>query len=178
MQLFWEHGYEATGMTSIVEQSGIGRQSLYDTFGDKRSLLLECLDHYFRTRVGPILAQLKAPGSPLANVRAVFAIWEEMADRKSFAGCMAGNTCAELGRNDPEISDRLARFFTAFEDGFCDAFERAQSAGELAADRKPRDLARVVVHVVQGVALLSKVFRDSGRAKQVIRSSFAMLETA
>ena len=32
MQLFWAEGYEATGMTRILEHVGIGRQSLYDTF--------------------------------------------------------------------------------------------------------------------------------------------------
>ncbi len=177
MQLFWAEGYEATGMTRILEHVGIGRQSLYDTFGDKRSLMLECLDHYFRTRVAPFVATLKAPGSPMGNIRAVFSQWEEMAE-KGAPGCMVGNTCAELGRSDPEVAKRLAGYFTALEDGFCDALGRAQQAGELQAEADPRDLARVIVHVVQGVALLSKVFRDSGRAREVIRSSFSMLQSA
>ena len=77
-QLFWERGYEATGMTHLLEHVGIGRQSLYDTFGGKRALFLECLSHYFRGRMGPVMAQLRGPGSPLDNMRQVFKMFEKM----------------------------------------------------------------------------------------------------
>ena len=61
-------GYEAAGISSLLQRTTIGRQSLYDTFGDKHSLFLETLNHYFRTRLGPMLAQLRAPGSPRKNL--------------------------------------------------------------------------------------------------------------
>ncbi len=35
MQLFWAKGYAATGLAELQEQIGIGRKSLYDTFGNK-----------------------------------------------------------------------------------------------------------------------------------------------
>ena len=34
--VFSEHGYEGTSTDALVQAMGIGRQSLYDTFGDKR----------------------------------------------------------------------------------------------------------------------------------------------
>ncbi len=37
MQLFWAKGYAATGLAELQEQMGIGRKSLYDTFGNKRA---------------------------------------------------------------------------------------------------------------------------------------------
>ena len=83
-QLFWERGYEATGMTQLLEHVGIGRQSLYDTFGGKRALFLECLSQYFRDRMGPIMAQLRGPGSPLDNMRRVFQMFEKMAQDSRF----------------------------------------------------------------------------------------------
>lgn len=39
--LFWEQGYETTGITEFGGVFGIGRQSLYNTYGNKRSLYLE-----------------------------------------------------------------------------------------------------------------------------------------
>src|SRR5210317_1687253 len=91
MLVFWEQGYEATGMTGLLEQVGIGRQSLYDTFGDKRSLFIESLNHYFRTRIGPMLAQLRAPGSPRANLLQTFQLAEKNLTADDFQGCMIGN---------------------------------------------------------------------------------------
>ena len=45
MDLFWARGYEATGLRDLLDHMGIGRQSLYDTFGDKRSLFLQAIQH-------------------------------------------------------------------------------------------------------------------------------------
>ena len=43
MDLFWRNGYEATSLTDLLREMGIGRQSLYNTFGDKHSLFVEAL---------------------------------------------------------------------------------------------------------------------------------------
>jgi len=175
MQLFWAEGYEASGMTRILEQVGIGRQSLYDTFGDKRGLFLETLAHYFRTRMGPVMAQLREPGSPVGNIRKVVAMLEAEAKRGHFHGCLVGNTAAEIAASDPEIAAKLAAYFRAIEDAFHDTFVRAQKAGEINAGLDPRDLARVFLHTLQGVAVVSQALRDPEMASSVIRSSLSLL---
>ncbi|MCH7667290.1 MAG: TetR/AcrR family transcriptional regulator [Acidobacteria bacterium] len=66
--LFWEQGYEATGMTELVEYLGIGRQSLYNTFGDKRSWYLEALRFYFDGRVRLAREIFDRPGPRLERL--------------------------------------------------------------------------------------------------------------
>ena len=46
MRLFWKQGYEKTSMKDLVANMGVHKGSLYDTFGDKRSLYLKTLDRY------------------------------------------------------------------------------------------------------------------------------------
>ena len=46
MRLFWHSGYYNTSLEALMREMGIARQSLYDTFGDKRSLYLKALAHY------------------------------------------------------------------------------------------------------------------------------------
>ena len=58
MELFWARGYEGTGMRELLQHMGIGRQSLYDTFGDKRSLFIEALKCYNRCVTQAIVDQL------------------------------------------------------------------------------------------------------------------------
>jgi len=157
---------------------GIGRQSLYDTFGDKRSLYIATLDHYFRTRGGPILAQLRAPGSPMANIKRVFAMWGKMAEDKHFSGCMIGNSAAEMAWADPEIAGRIAGYIRVLEDAFRDALVRAQEQGEISSKHDARDVARSFVNMIQGIALLSKVLHDPEMTRGVVRWSLKMLETA
>ena len=46
MSLFWRMGYENTSLEALIKEMGIARQSLYDTFGDKRALYLKAMAHY------------------------------------------------------------------------------------------------------------------------------------
>jgi TetR/AcrR family transcriptional repressor of nem operon len=46
MQLFWVKGFEATSLDELLAVMKIGRQSLYDTFGDKRALFMEAPVQY------------------------------------------------------------------------------------------------------------------------------------
>ena len=45
---FWKHGYEATSTNDLLDAMGIGRQSLYNSFGDKKTIFLEVLRRYRR----------------------------------------------------------------------------------------------------------------------------------
>lgn len=62
MELFWEHGYEATSLAQLTDRLGIGRASLYATFGDKRELYLQALRRYLETRDPDPLELLSQPG--------------------------------------------------------------------------------------------------------------------
>ncbi len=42
--LFAEHGYKGTSLSMLLEATGLGKQSLYNCFGDKRALYLRALD--------------------------------------------------------------------------------------------------------------------------------------
>ena len=46
MDLFWRQGYENTSLADLIQEMGIARQSLYDTFGDKRTLYLKAMAFY------------------------------------------------------------------------------------------------------------------------------------
>ncbi len=176
MTHFWAHGYEGSGMAALLDSMGIGRQSLYDTFGDKRSLFLEALTRYFGSQVGPVLALLRSPGSPMGNLRKVFQAWENMDHKSGSCGCMAGNSLAEFGRHDEDVVRIIRGYFGTLEDGFCGVFERAREAGELKTPIPPRDLARMLVSTGQGLALMSKLGDDPSGPRSVFPTLLRILE--
>lgn len=71
LELFWRRGYEATSMADLVEHLGIGRASIYATFGNKHELYLKALDRYGESRDPALLDALSKPGPALPAVRAV-----------------------------------------------------------------------------------------------------------
>ena len=45
-EAFWKKGYGSTSMQDLVEATKLNRSSIYNSFGDKFNLFLECLKLY------------------------------------------------------------------------------------------------------------------------------------
>ncbi len=174
MELFWDRGYEATGMAELVEHVGIGRQSLYNTFGDKHSLFLEALEAYDQGFVQNMIDVLQAPGSPIGNVRNICRMWVQFASDENFKGCLMASASASLGRSDERVAKRLEGSYERLERAFHQVFERARKAGELEPATSTRDLARLFVNTGQGLAVLAPV-KEPRFTKSVVRSLLALL---
>lgn len=175
MHLFWTKGYEATGMTELLQHMGIGRQSLYDTFGDKKSLYVECLEHYFGQRAAMTREVLRGPGSPLGNLKKMFRKMMEMSEQTGHCGCMIGNAVAEFGERDDELPRVLSRFFAGMREEFRDVLSRAKDQGELGPDVSVDGMAHLMLTTAQGLALLSKIEPGRKIADSVLETSFAMM---
>ncbi len=169
LEQFWSHGFEGTGLRDLTTCMGIGRQSLYDTFGDKRSLFLEALTVYLARELNEIRDVLEAPGSALDNVRALLADLRARILADDHCACLAINTVAERGMEDPEMEALLRRHFEAFEALVQASFERARIAGELPADADPRALARFLLNTGRGLLLLSQMGAEPEVVDDVIR---------
>ena len=168
LELFWSQGYEATGMAQLIDHMGIGRQSLYDTFGDKRALFIAALESYARLQSEPIFTRLEAPGSAIVNVKSVFRFWQEMVAHNECKGCLLVNMSAEFGAQDDEVLGILHGCREKIENAFYKAFERARKEGELVSGTNTRNLARLVMSTSQGLALYSKLNKGQAYIRSVL----------
>ena len=46
VEVFWRLGYEHTSLNTLMREMRISKQSLYDTFGDKRSIYFRAMSRY------------------------------------------------------------------------------------------------------------------------------------
>ena len=58
MRCFWNRGFEQTSMRDLAGEMGITSASLYNAFGDKRSLYRRALDYYLEQSVRDRVARL------------------------------------------------------------------------------------------------------------------------
>ena len=89
----------------------ISRQSMYDTFGDKRTLFLQALELYVMESVRSTQAELKKAGSPLSAVTNALVTFAERKDMTSAEGCMGLNAISEFGERDADVT-RITRIAT------------------------------------------------------------------
>src|SRR5215471_14534569 len=108
MEQFWLRGYEATSMDDLVRAAGIGRQSLYNEFGDKRALYLRALDRYGASDGAAVLAILAKDAPIRETLREAFDALIDGAIRdRDGKGCMLLNAATNLSAADGDVKRRV-----------------------------------------------------------------------
>ena len=156
MEVFWAKGYEGACVRELLKGMGINRGSMYDTFGDKRSLFLEAIGHYRQSVAGPLIETLDGAGSPLANIRKTLRKVADLATSDGCHGCLVTNTTVEIAPQDSEVARAMKSALIAVEEAFRRALNRAVELGELSRKTHTRALARFLGNTLQGLVVLSK----------------------
>src|SRR5690349_1236550 len=104
MHVFWRWGYSDASIDRLTQGTGLGRSSLYATFGDKSELFRKSLDRYAQT-YSPLYRQaLSGPHSgPGAVVAAYLQVTlNRIADPAVPDGCLLTLSAAQLPALDAE----------------------------------------------------------------------------
>ncbi len=176
MELFWSQGYEATGMRDLLDHMGIGRQSLYDTFGDKHSLFIAAVKRYDQCTTERIIEQLLAAGSPLQNVRKTLAAIADAVTDGKCRGCLLTNTLVEVAPHNSEVAAATKSVLRRIEDAFRRALQQAVQEGELPKDANVRALARYFTSTVQGLVVMGKASVSRAAVKDIVNVALSVLE--
>jgi TetR/AcrR family transcriptional regulator, transcriptional repressor for nem operon len=176
MQVFWRQGYDSTGLTQLEAATGLGRQSIYAVFGDKKGLFMAAVDHYFDTVIQPAFVDLlDAPGSAKRNLLAVIQLWEDAACAPRFSGCLIGNSAIELVARDASVGEVLQRKLGLMRAAMQRAIVRAQDAKELDATLAAEEVASALLALAQGLAVLARVSTDRAMIRSVLRAARRLL---
>jgi TetR/AcrR family transcriptional regulator, transcriptional repressor for nem operon len=178
MHVFWHKGYEATSIEDLLTAMNINRGSLYDTFGGKRELFLKAMDRYCAGGgIGSRLSILNQPGPALALIRQFIGHMLEFGLSDPLRrGCLITNTVMELGAHENDIARKVSGRLHMAEDAFFTLLARARREGELAKDKDPRALARVLVTMMQGTIVMIKAGTPADVVKQTAETALSILK--
>jgi TetR/AcrR family transcriptional repressor of nem operon len=176
MELFWLRGYEAASLPELLKTMGISRQSLYDTFGNKRELYVSAILHYRATQLSQALALLDRDGSGLENVRDLVRFFEELAADTRCRGCFVANALVEMGPHDPEIAHLLQETLEILREGVERALREAQARGELALTKSPEGLSRALTNAMIGLAVTGRLEVRRSELGEICAGTLGMLD--
>jgi len=145
-QVFWEQGYEATGIADLAARTGLGRSSLYHGFGDKRALFAAVLDSYSESFIEPLVEPMERESADIETVASFFmGLRNHLLDRRQGRrGCLLVNTIAELSRRDGDAHRRAVAYRDRLHRAFANALGGRSTGrvGDVATiDRRSRLLA-------------------------------------
>ena len=156
MNCFWAQGYELTSVRELAKQMGITGASLYNAFGDKRSLYRQVLGHYLEQTVRDRVARLEQL-PPFPAIRTFFdEIVERSVTDTQRRGCMLVNSALELAPYDPEIQKLVAQEMIFIEAFFRRCIEAGQKDGTISAIRPGAELAKLLLSVLLGIRVLAR----------------------
>jgi len=175
MMLFWERGYERTSLGDLLHAMGISRQSLYDTFGDKRTLYLAALDRYRARQQVEAVGELFADEPSLPAIHAVFDRLVSGAACGQRRPCMLGSSTLERGDCDNAVMERVQTTLRQIESRFELAIKNAIDKHEMAGVGEPRAIARHLVNTLQGLSVLSKGGASPDELRDVVQVALSVL---
>jgi TetR/AcrR family transcriptional regulator, transcriptional repressor for nem operon len=171
MQLFWRKGYAATSVEDLVEALNLSRSSLYDTFGDKRTLFLEALKLYSRGVIHRVVRTLDDAPSAVAAIQTVFdELTAGVGSESGMMGCFMVNSVAELVPYDPDVTEITADYAATFQRLLTEALTQAALEGSVTTKQTPQQLAAYVFNTVQGMRILIK----SGASREQVQAVSAI----
>ncbi len=173
-QIFWSKSYDGVAIDDLIAGMGVGRQSLYSVFGDKRTLFLRVLRAYAeRKGAGAAKALFSPPTLRDAIIGFLRHAVEVATEEGSVRGCLM--VCVAPLVDDPEVrqflKDAAAGGLALVERRFCDGI----SAGEIPADFPVTARARQVLDLARGMTMHAQIgatrkalIRDAEEAAELV----------
>ncbi len=179
IECFWSRGYAATSVRDLADAMGIAGPSLYNTFGDKRTLYRRALEHYVERGFCDRVRRFESQLAPRAAIGAFFdeVIALSLADDQR-RGCMIVNSALELAPHDAEFQVALAQVLRDMEAFFRRCVKAGQDAGAINAALPADDLARMLLGLLMGLRVLARSRPEPELLRGLVRPPLALLDSA
>ncbi|MEU6405663.1 TetR/AcrR family transcriptional regulator [Streptomyces sp. NPDC046985] len=175
MVTFWRLGYADTSLDVIGRATGLGRGSLYGTFGGKDVLFRLALARYARTWGDQYDRALAGhPDDAVAAVRAYFeVIVDRLTDPTVPDGCLVAQSASQSASLSPESAAAVRDLL----DRQCERIRAALEPSGLPSDVL-HDLALFVCATNQSLTVLSRAGFSEPELRSVARTATTAVSNA
>ena len=169
-ELFYSEGVQTVGIDRIIEHAGVAKASLYNTYGNKESLVCAYLESRKVRIQDRILRTLTRFRTPRERLLGVFDAQGEFFTASEYNGCAFVRATAEAP-DDSSVSRAAGDYRTWVRGLFT---ELATEAGY--AD--PEGLARQLHLLYDGAGLSARMDRDPSAATTARTAAAVLLDAA
>jgi AcrR family transcriptional regulator len=151
---FYDGGFHATGIDTVMADTGISKRTLYKYFSSKEDLIEAVLDQYGEdTDTFLFKPALSRSDDPRAQIAALFDVRREMMEQTACRGCLAMKAGQEYFGKHEGIASR-GRGASVYVEG------RFIGLCEKAGVRNPHETGRQIGLLFQGAALTAQMQQD------------------
>ena len=167
MHCFWSRGFDATSLDDLVRETGVGRQSLYNEFGDKRAIYLAALERYAERENAHLVTIVETAPDARTALSALLATVIAESVKAPDKGCMIANAAVEMAARDEAVK----KCVMSATGTLVRAIER-----RLDDTDDPATLARFFVTQMMGLRIAAKTVRDRKILEGIARVALGVLD--
>jgi len=156
-RLFYQQGYNLTGINEIIKEAGVAKATLYHHFASKEDLCLAYLDH----RHLAFLEDLQGYLDKLPKKRKLLGIFDFLLDlfeTDGFKGCWCLNTYSELPRDHDRVKKTIQQQKDEFLSLINDIVRLVTGTNSKGSSKK---LAQRIYLLYEGAINESQLLQDS-----------------
>jgi AcrR family transcriptional regulator len=172
LKLFYQNGFNATGVDRIISEAGVSKKTLYNHFRSKNELILAVLrkrDELFRNNM--MRETERMAKEPRDRLLALFDVMGNWFHEKSFSGCMFINASAEFS----DLKDPCHVLCAEHKKLICDYIEElAKQAGA----QDPLELAKQLNLLIEGAIVNAHVEGDLEAGQRAKRMGEFLVDLA
>ena len=167
--VFWAKGYAATSTEELVSAMGIGRQSIYNAFGDKWRLYLEALTDYQQRSTSAHIRRLQGPASAVRGIQDMLDGLVDDDDAVRALGCMGVGSACEFGATESQLSDLRAKASAHLRDKLVKRVREGRAAGQLDTQLNVQQTADFLLMTMTGIQLAARSGAKAAELRQLGR---------
>jgi TetR/AcrR family transcriptional repressor of nem operon len=165
-RLVLEQGFNGTSLDDVLKAADLTKGAFFYHFTGKADLAKAMVERYARNDYAlfaSLLARAEAlTGDPLESILIFLKLFEEFAAEhpERLRGCVFASFSYEEGQFDPDIHEVVRDGLRAWEGLYRRKFEALIAARPPAIDVSASDLAGMIMAIIEGGFILSRVRKD------------------
>lgn len=156
LHVFWSKGFAATSISDLVKAMGVGRQSLYNEFGDKRSLFVAALKNYDESTREKTSDILFGASSSFDGLQDFFEMVVSSHCTSESKGCFLNSSIAVKDGDDQALSDLMVSIALRMRDSLVEVVRKGVESGEFKQNLDPFTQGTLLFTLLQGLNVVGK----------------------
>ncbi|GGD52904.1 putative transcriptional regulator, TetR family protein [Emticicia aquatilis] len=158
-RLFYEQGYNSTGINQIIAEAGIAKASLYAHFPSKVDILKKYLQNTSESSIEALRNVIEQKQTPKDKVLSVFDFLLGFSNETNFNGCQFLNIATEIPQSNEDVLSIIQGHKNRIRQLFVEILEPINK----------ENLADELYILFEGALASSKVFKDKWTIETTLR---------
>ena len=177
------HGFQGMRVDKVLSKTGLKKGALYHHFPSKQALGYAVLEELIQKRIRELwIDPLADYEDPLEGLYSLYGRIGEVWNEEFFAlGCPLNKMAQEMSPVDEGFRERIARFFTQWQQAIEDALRQGQRNRDVDPRVCPRSSSLFIISTIEGALGMTKIQRDREvyeRCKQELKRYLDALRPA